>query len=83
MKKESLKMCAMTISHTLPHQVQLSEYGVLSRVDRMLLGVSSPPDTVDVEELTGQDGPFAVRPTLVQFKKRMKVLGEIVFEFIA
>ena len=71
------------ISHTLPPQVQFSEYGVLSRVDRMLLGVSSPPDTVDVEELTGQDRPFAVRPTLVQFKKRMKVLGEIVFEFIA
>ena len=59
------------------------EYGALSGADRMLLGVSSPPDTVDVEELTGQDAPFAVRLTIVQFEKRMKVSGEIVFEFIA
>ena len=39
----------------------------------MLLGVSAPPDTIDVEELSGQDGPFAVRLTIVQFEKRMKV----------
>ena len=59
------------------------EYGALSGADRMLLGVSSPPDTMDVEELAGQDGPFAVRLTIVQFEKRMKVSGEIEFEFIA
>jgi len=59
------------------------EYGALSGADRMLLGVSSPPDTMDVEELLGQDGPFMVRLTIVQFEKRMKVSGEIVFEFIA
>ena len=41
------------------------EYGALSRADRMLLGVSAPPDTIDVEELPGQDGPFAVRLTIV------------------
>jgi hypothetical protein len=38
---------------------------------------------MDVEELPGQDGPFAVRLTIVQFEKRMKVSGEIAFEFIA
>ena len=59
------------------------EYGALSGADRMLLGVSSPPDTIDVEELPGQDGPFGVRLTIVQFEKRMKVSGEIEFEFIA
>jgi len=59
------------------------EYGALSGADRMLLGVSSPPDTIDVEELPGQDGPFEVRLTIVQFEKRMKVSGEIEFEFIA
>lgn len=59
------------------------EYGALSGTDRMLLGVSSPPDTIDVEELPGQDGPFAVRLTIVQLEKRMKVSGEVAFEFIA
>jgi hypothetical protein len=59
------------------------EYGALSGADRMLLGVSAPPDTIDVEELPGQDGPFAVRLTIVQFEKRMKVSGEVAFEFIA
>ena len=59
------------------------EYGALSGADRMLLGVTSPPDTIDVEELPGQDGPFVVRFTIVQFEKRMKVSGEISFEFIA
>ena len=59
------------------------EYGALSGTDRMLLGVSSPPDTVDVEELPGQDGPFAVRLNIVQLEKRMKVSGEVAFEFIA
>lgn len=59
------------------------EYGALSGADRMLLGVTSPPDTVDVEELPGQDGPFAVRLHIVQFEKRMKVSEEIAFEFIA
>ena len=59
------------------------EYGALSGSDRMLLGVTSPPDTVDVEELPGQDGPFAVRLAIVQFEKRMKVSKEIAFEFIA
>lgn len=59
------------------------EYGALSGSDRMLLGVTSPPDTVDVAELPGQDGLFAVKLTIVQFEKRMKVSGEISFEFIA
>ena len=59
------------------------EYGALSGSDRMLLGVTSPPDTVDVEELSGQDGPFRVRFNIVQFEKRMKVSEEIGFEFIA
>ena len=59
------------------------EYGSLSGADRMLLGVNSPPDTIDVEELLGQDGPFTVRLNIVKFEKRMKVSGEIVFEFIA
>lgn len=59
------------------------EYGALSGADRMLLGVTSPPDTVDVEELTGQDGPFAVRFKIAKFERRMKVSGEISFEFIA
>jgi hypothetical protein len=59
------------------------EYGALSGADRMLLGVTSPPDTVDVEELPGQDGPFAVRLNIVHFEKRMKVSGAIAFEFIA
>ena len=59
------------------------EYGALSGADRMLLGVTSPPDTVDVEELPGQDGPFAVRLNIVHFEKRMKVSGDISFEFIA
>lgn len=59
------------------------EYGALSGTDRMLLGVSSPPDTIDVEELPGQDGPFVVRLTIVQLEKRMKVSGEVAFEFIA
>ena len=59
------------------------EYGALSGTDRMLLGVSSPPDTIDVEELPGQDGPFRAKFTIVQLEKRMKVSGEVMFEFIA
>lgn len=59
------------------------EYGALSGADRMLLGVSSPPDTMDVEELPGQDGPFTARLTIMHFEKRMKVSGEVAFEFIA
>ena len=58
------------------------KYGALSGADRMLLSVSAPP-TIDVEELPGQDGPFAVRHSIVQFEKRMKVSGEVAFEFIA
>jgi hypothetical protein len=56
------------------------EYGALSGADRMLLGVSVPPDTIDVEELPGQDVPFVVS-TIVQFETRMK--ASIAFEFVA
>ncbi|KAF9777912.1 hypothetical protein BJ322DRAFT_518413 [Thelephora terrestris] len=59
------------------------EYGALTGSDRMLLGVTSPPDTMDVEELPGPDGPFRVRFNIVQFEKRMKVSADIGFEFIA
>jgi len=59
-------------------------YGALSGTDALLLGATSPTDSVDLQETTSDEvGAFVARFEITQFHKRMSVSGHIVFEFIA
>jgi len=59
-------------------------YGALSGTDELLLGVTTPPDYVEVQEATANEiGTFIARFEITQFHKRMSVSKKISFEFIA
>ena len=49
----------------------------------MLLGMTIPPDDIDVEDLPGEAGAFAVDIVIPHFHKRMVVSKKITLEFIA
>jgi hypothetical protein len=59
------------------------EIAALSGSDEVLLGTSVTPDTVEVQELPGDDGAFAAHLQIIKFEKRMKVSGQVALEFIA
>ena len=59
------------------------EFATVSGSDQMLLGVTLPHDEIEVEELPGEEGDFAVHFVIPHFQKRIMVTQEIVLEFIA
>ncbi|TFK32424.1 hypothetical protein BDQ12DRAFT_501938 [Crucibulum laeve] len=76
--------CLVTSDQRLFQRLRLSpEFSPVSAVDEMLLGGSIPPDDIEVEDVPGNEGAFAVNFEIVQFQKRMMVGKEIALEFIA
>lgn len=54
-----------------------------SAVDEMLMGVTLPPDDVEVINFPDDEGSFAVNLGIVKFQKRMMISRTITVEFIA
>jgi hypothetical protein len=59
------------------------EFSPVSGSDQVLLGMTIPPDDIDVEDLPGEAGAFAVDIVIPHFHKRMVVSKKITLEFIA
>ncbi|KZT01475.1 uncharacterized protein LAESUDRAFT_663965 [Laetiporus sulphureus 93-53] len=55
----------------------------LSGPERMLLGAVPPSDEIEVDELPGDEGRFAVYFRIPMFQKRLKVLKHVDLQFIA
>ncbi|KAI0074876.1 hypothetical protein K474DRAFT_1664980 [Panus rudis PR-1116 ss-1] len=55
----------------------------LSGADRLLLGPSVPPDDVQVRNIEGEEGGFAVWIRIPIFQKRMRVAKSVNVEFFA
>jgi hypothetical protein len=49
----------------------------------MILGASTPPDTIEVEDVKGDEGAFVANFEIPAFQKRMRVSNNIELEFIA
>jgi hypothetical protein len=76
--------CLVTSDQALFQRLRMSpEFSKISGRDEMLLGASLPMDDIFVEDVSGDEGAFAVDFEIVQFQKRMMVSKEIVLEFIA
>jgi len=76
--------CLITSDQKLFQRLRMSpEFAKVSGADQMLLGVTLPNDEIEVEEIPGEDGDFAVTFIVPQFQKRMMVTQHIVLEFIA
>ncbi|TCD61627.1 hypothetical protein EIP91_008151 [Steccherinum ochraceum] len=58
-------------------------FAPLSGTDQILLGATVPPDDIEVQDIAGDEGAFAVRFRIVAFQKRMRVTKHIHLEFIA
>jgi hypothetical protein len=59
------------------------EFAPLSGTDKMLLGGSTLPDNITVEDIPGDERSFAVNVEIGHFQKRMLVSKCIKLEFIA
>ncbi|KAF9035877.1 hypothetical protein BJ165DRAFT_1508659 [Panaeolus papilionaceus] len=82
--KEVRLACLATSDQRLFQRLRLTpEFTPVSGKDQMLLGVSMSPDELEVEELPGDAGVFAVKFVIPHFHKRMVVSKEISLEFIA
>jgi hypothetical protein len=76
--------CLITSDQPLFQRLRMSpEFATVSGKDQMLLGVTLPHDEIEVEELAGDEGQFAMDFVIPHFQKRMMVTQEIVLEFIA
>ncbi|KAF6752193.1 hypothetical protein DFP72DRAFT_905204 [Ephemerocybe angulata] len=76
--------CLITSDQRLFQRLRMSpEFATVSGSDQMLLGVTLPHDEIEVEELPGDEGEFAVNFVIPHFQKRMMVTQEIPLEFIA
>ncbi|KAJ3523188.1 hypothetical protein NMY22_g11556 [Coprinellus aureogranulatus] len=76
--------CLITSDQALFQRLRMSpEFATVSGKDQMLLGVTLPHDEIEVEELGGEEGQFAVDFVIPHFQKRMMVTQEIILEFIA
>ncbi|KAL0955454.1 hypothetical protein HGRIS_001696 [Hohenbuehelia grisea] len=58
-------------------------FSPLSGTDSMILGGEVPVDDIEVENVPGDEGSFAVNFGIVQFHKRMRISKQISLEFIA
>jgi len=76
--------CLATSDQALFQRLRLSpEFAPVSGSDQVLLGMTIPPDDINVEDLPGEAGAFAVDFVIPHFHKRMVVSKEITLEFIA
>lgn len=76
--------CLITSDQALFQRLRMSpEFSPVSGKDQMLLGVTLPHDEIEVQELGGEEGEFAVDFVVPHFQKRMMVTQEISLEFIA
>ncbi|KAF5391680.1 hypothetical protein D9757_002355 [Collybiopsis confluens] len=81
---EVRQACLITDDQLLFMRLRLSpEFAPLSGTDEMLLGESMIPDDVNVENMEGDQGAFAVNFRISHFQKRMRVSKEVAVEFIA
>ncbi|KAJ7220420.1 hypothetical protein C8J57DRAFT_1254248 [Mycena rebaudengoi] len=60
-----------------------SEFGALSVKNKLLLGVTVPPDEIAVELIDGPQQPFSVQFKVPQFHKRMRISKLVQLHFIA
>jgi hypothetical protein len=76
--------CLATSDQALFQRLRLSpEFAPVSGSDQVLLGMTIPPDDINVEDLPGEAGAFAVDFVIPHFHKRMVVSKNITLEFIA
>uniref|UniRef100_A0A8H7XXQ4 Uncharacterized protein n=1 Tax=Psilocybe cubensis TaxID=181762 RepID=A0A8H7XXQ4_PSICU len=77
--------CLATSDQALFQRLRQSpEFAPVSGADQMLLGVSIPPEEVELEDIPGEGGgSFAVNFTIPHFHKRMVVSKHIEVQFIA
>ncbi|KIK63062.1 hypothetical protein GYMLUDRAFT_222859 [Collybiopsis luxurians FD-317 M1] len=81
---EVRQACLITDDQLLFQRLRLSpEFASLSGTDEMLLGESMIPDDVNVENMEGDQGAFAMDFRIPHFQKRMRVSNEVAVEFIA
>jgi hypothetical protein len=76
--------CLVTSDQPLFQRLRQSpDFGSGSAVDEILLGVTLPPDDVEVVTFPDDEGSFAVNIGIVKFQKRMLITKTITIEFIA
>ena len=76
--------CLATSDQALFQRLRMSpEFAPVSASDRLLLGMTIPPDEIEVHILPGDTGAFMVDIVIPHFYKRMVVTKKIVIEFIA
>jgi len=76
--------CLLTSDQALFQRLRLSPvFSPVSGTDEMLLGESILPDTIEVEEVEGDEGAFVANFEILAFQKRMRVSNKISLEFIA
>ncbi|XP_006460566.1 hypothetical protein AGABI2DRAFT_203651 [Agaricus bisporus var. bisporus H97] len=76
--------CLITSDQPLFQRLRQSpDFNSGSATDEMLIGVTLPPDDVEVIDLPDDEGSFAVNFGVVKFQKRMMISKSISIEFIA
>ena len=76
--------CLATSDQKLFQRLRMSpEFSAISGVDQMLLGVTIPPDDIEVEDVSADGGAFAATFVIPHFHKRMVVSKKIELDFIA
>ncbi|THU81423.1 hypothetical protein K435DRAFT_767273 [Dendrothele bispora CBS 962.96] len=76
--------CLHTLDQELFRRLKMSpDFAPLSGTDQMLLGATTIPDDVVVENSNRDNVAFTANLTITQFQKRMRVSKRIEVEFIA
>ncbi|KAJ3561838.1 hypothetical protein NP233_g9949 [Leucocoprinus birnbaumii] len=76
--------CLVTSDQPLFQRLRQSpDFGAGSAVDELLIGVTLPPDDVEVVNFPDDEGSFAVNIGIMKFQKRMMIAKNITIEFIA
>lgn len=76
--------CLATSDQKLFQRLRLTpDFHSVSGVEQMLLGVSTPLDEIEVEDVSPDGGAFAMDFVIPHFHKRMVVSKQIALEFIA
>ncbi|KAF8963168.1 hypothetical protein BDZ97DRAFT_2076051 [Flammula alnicola] len=76
--------CITMSDQALFQRLRLSpEFAFISGVDRLLFGITIPPEDIEVEYLPGDGGAFAANVVIPHFYKRMVVRKSIAVQFIA
>ncbi|KAJ7251214.1 hypothetical protein C8J57DRAFT_1352402 [Mycena rebaudengoi] len=81
---EAKRACIALSSQDMFHFLRsYSEFGVLSVEDKLLLGVTVPPDEIAVKLIDGPQQAFSVQFKVPQFHKRMRISKSVQLHFIA